>query len=267
MSSDSFKRLVPVLYITASDGPEERFVGYFNNLTYQGDDYYPMPTLEFTNIQVSGDVQDKECVITGLKAETPLLAGLYSHRQYASVRVKIGYAEFDPVTFEMSNYNTVFFGKVYNVKPRVFCPYLSITCKEMKYYADMVAGISCTEQCSAPFYGDTKICRRPIYSFEYTVVAVNGLKLTVSDNVTESEYAFNKGYASLDGVAIGIKYWRSGLTFDMRTAPPSSWVGEVVKFHHGCDKSVASCRRWGNTHHFFGLGYGMIDYDPKYSTG
>ena len=68
-----------------------------------------------------------------------------------------------------------------------------------------------------------------------------------------------------DGVRLTIRKWdlSDPTKFYLSSAAPSSWAGETLVIHGGCDKTIETCRdRWNNESQFSGYGYSIPPYNP-----
>lgn len=265
--SDNHKQIQTFVILSIPNGPTERYTSNWTPAILDGETCSVQGSLEVKPSKIESGIGSTECVIDGLQATTESLIGIVSHVPYAAINVEVLYAEVDPLTNIASNKVFIYKGTVYQAKPKVFSTYLALECREGKFFSDVVAGISCTEQCYAPYFGDPKICQKSVTEVLVTVATASGNELTVSDTLTDVDLSFNKGYFELAGVVIGIKYWKNGSTFLTTSPAPASWVGQQVSVFYGCDRGKNTCKNLHNNQsRFLGAGFGMMDYDPKYST-
>jgi len=265
--SDFDSIIATCVIINVPGSGTERYTSHYTNLTIGINEYTTMQALEAKGVNTTSGTDSKDCTISGLEPVGLIISGLANHLPYASVEVEVLLCEVDPSTDQGSNISYLFSGLVYRAIPQFPSSYMTLECKDRKYYADQPAGIPCTEQCAAPYFGDLRICKKDVTKRYYTIDTVNGNLVTVQDTVTEPDRAFNKGYISFDGIVIGIKYWLNGSTFQTRTPAPNYWQGQVAEFAYGCDQARSTCINiHNNISRFMGAGYGMMDYDPKYST-
>jgi hypothetical protein len=262
--SDIAKNMATFLVLEVEGGFIERYTTHWTSATYGTGTYTPMQALEVEPIVESSDLS-KECTINGLQIAGNILQGLATHLPYPAVNVEIFYGEVD-INNIVQNKTTIYIGLVYQSLPRLASGYMSLICRDRKYFTDRSAGIPCIEQCHAAFFGDSKICQASVTRKEFTIQSATNNYITVTEPVTDPNKSFHKGYIEFAGVVIGIRYWVSGQVFQLRRPIPQSWVGLKVEFAYGCDKTIDMCRNvHNNESRFLGAGFGMMDYDPNYA--
>lgn len=269
--SDTVRHLVTFIEFHIEDRAEDKICNYYKSLAYTDDSglslYLPVTTFEISEISNTSGIESKEVFIFGIPQDTTLMISLGSHLPYAKIKCIIFDAEVDTKTLQVTNKKFRFTGTLYKVYRKLFSDKLKLEFRNIKYYCDRVCGMPCTENCSAPYFGDTKICKADVVKRTYTVQNITGNNITVLDAVAEPAGVFNKGYVKKDGVIIGIRSWSSGSTFALELAAPADWLGQAVDVHYGCDHRRESCKNiHNNESRFMGAGYGMVEYDPLYSS-
>jgi hypothetical protein len=90
---------------------------------------------------------------------------------------------------------------------------------------------------------------------------------TITGLGTHSDKYWHRGYASRDGIDIGIRDWSSGTPtrFIFVREVPADWVGQSVVVTPGCDKTPGVCNaRWSNLARFGGAGIAIPPYHPVF---
>ena len=256
-----------LLELTVQGYTTERYTSHYTEVTYSGNTYETMQAMEISSAVSTSNIEFAECAISGLEPVNEIALGLFYHVPYTSVSAKILQCDIDPTTDIATNPIHVYDGPIYTVSPNMVSGYMSVECRDRKYYTDITAGSPCTEQCGAPEFGDSKICQKSVTAKQFTINDISGNNVTVADTVTDPAGVFNKGYLEYEGVRITVRYWSTGSTFQLKRPAPANWLGQAVLFYYGCDRSLSSCRNIHNNEtRFWGTGYGMLDYDPKYSS-
>jgi hypothetical protein len=225
---------------------------------YGGHTYVSVPSIEVSDINNTGDLSDNEIKIEGVPILPGFLSLIAGHMPYSRVEVTVMEVLDDSVIH-------LYKGLLYQAEPEYMTGYIRLVCKDLKYYTDITAGIPCTEQCAVLYFGD-KLCGKAVYTESHTVESVDGVDLTIADDLNNTtSLLFNKGYIEKGAVRIKIKYHESGRVFQMDKYAPSSWVGAQVAIYAGCDRRIQTCRTiHDNESRFMGLGYSMVSYNPLY---
>lgn len=135
----------------------------------------------------------------------------------------------------------------------------------VKSRVEVPLAIACNHHCPWTLFG--RGCGLAPQSFNATISAIQGKKITTASvSITgQADKFWHRGYVEYQGVRIGIQNWSSADPTNLYLVkrPPSSWVGPVLKFVPGCDKTIETCRtRFNNEQHFGGVGYAIPAYNP-----
>lgn len=257
---DTALNYIPGILIKAGDS-YSAFCSHTSYLSYGGYNFKSAVTIDYQKIAaVAVGFDTASCRISNIPAEVGTLAGnIYDRYPYDRVEIFIYDFEVDD-DFVIQNAYIIYFGRLYRGKSSLAARYLEIEAKEEKYYYDKTAGIVCTEQCSAAYFGD-KLCGKTPIEENAVIDSINSTVVTLTEAPSAADWTFNNGYVEYGGMRIKIQYWQSGAVLSLITVPPASWEGATVKLVGGCDRTLTSCRRYENESEFSGLGYSMVDYN------
>ncbi len=263
--ADDYALSVVLLTIDTGGDTPLYVTTHYTDYVYDENTYTHMPSISVPALKDTGDLSTEDVKIEGIPIESGILGYISNHLPYSRVRVSI--QELLVYTDDSIDVIYHFEGLLYQAIPYHGQGYMTFVCRDLRYYTDMTAGIPCTEQCAALYFGD-KVCAKEVLTESHVVDSIDGLNLTVVGAlVNTTPLLYNKGYVEKDGVRIKIKYHESGLTFQLAKNPPSFWIGEYVKLYAGCDRRLATCRSiHDNESRFQGLGYGMVDYNALSET-
>jgi len=258
--TDTFKTSIVLVSAVAGGAEGVWLTTHDSNYDYGGKTYLSVPSMIVPEILCSGVMGNEELKIENIPILPGFLANVAGHMPYSQIRVQIKEILDGTV---VHHYN----GLVYQAEPEYGTGYIRLICKEMKYYTDITAGIPCTEQCAALYFGD-KLCGKSVYQESHIVASVSGANLTISTDLNNlTPFLFNKGYVEKGTVRIKIKYHASGRTFQLAQYVPASWVGYQVAIYSGCDRRIQTCRAiHNNESRFMGLGFSMVDYNAMYES-
>ena len=264
---DAALNRVPGIILEAGSGTTiySAYCGHVQPLTYGTYVLDVSPEIDYSGIaSVSAGFDSPSCKIKNIPAPANTLAG-YIYDRFAYNKVKVLIYEFEVNdSFAIVNARLLFKGFLYKAKSYLGHRYLDIEAREIKYYFDKTAGVVCTEQCAARFYGD-KICGKTKTSVSGVVQSITGTVLTLTGIPAGANYIYNNGFITGDNLNIKIAYWKDGASFNLISTPPASWVGRTVSISVGCDRTLSTCKNIHNNEaNFFGLGYSMVAYNAVY---
>ena len=218
---------------------------------------------------LTADMESDVCEINNLPVGSQALAvNLQARYPYGEVKVTIiSFKTSAPGTIDTSSVLYLWKGLVYQTKVHINADYIDIVSRNSKYYADIEAGVKCSEQCMVGRFGDV-MCGKSVHSESVTVSSVTGTDIVLASTPTGVDYLYNSGYLEYQGLRIKIAYWKSGTSLSMSSAIPSEWVGKSMSIYAGCDRSITSCRDiHSNESNFRGWGFSMVDRDPLSEKG
>lgn len=246
-------------------------IAYITNspvaVTYDTHIYRPCPSMKLSPAPLTGDFSTNEYKIEGLDNTLDVVSGLAANLPYSRVEHTLREVFFDGDGIQ-TGVQYLHRGFVYQCIVGTYRNTTALILQDHKYYTDTTAGIPCTEMCAAPFFGDSLVCKKTVYSETHTIASISGNVITLSGALTDTTpFLFNNGYIELGAQRIKIKYHNTGLDFQMSRIIPASWEGETVEVYAGCDRKLATCRDiHDNEARFLGLGIAMVDYNPLYET-
>jgi hypothetical protein len=257
---DTTVNYIPGILIKAGDY-YSAFCGHTGYLTYGGYSFASAVEIDYSKIaSVAVGFDTSSCRIANIPAIAGSIAGnIYDRIPYAKVEIFIYDFEVDD-SFVIQNARVIYYGRLYRVRSSLAARYIEIEAKEEKYYYDKTAGVVCTEQCGAAYFGD-KICGMTPTEEDAEVESIASTLLTLTATPVATDWTFNNGYVEYGGMRIKIQYWESGDVLNLISVPPASWVGATIKLVGGCGRDIASCRRYDNESNFFGLGYSMVNFN------
>lgn len=263
---DTILHLVPGIVLQCGS-LYSAFCGHISYLAADGYDFAPAPEIDYSKIAATtATLDESESIISVIPAEAETFAGmLYDKLPFVDVEVLIYEIELDD-SFAVTNSYCIWRGLLYQLRRWLNSRVIDVRCREIKYYYDKTAGVICTEQCSAAYFGD-KICGKTVGSTTGVIDSITGSVVVLTAVPTGTDWIYHNGYMEYGGIQIKIAYWESGDTFNLVAVPPADWEGKTVTIYQGCDKTITSCRCWDNEDRFFGLGFSMVDYNAMTEEG
>ena len=125
-------------------------------------------------------------------------------------------------------------------------------------------GLIAGHQCQWPFGG--RGCGAAVTQETGTMTAVTGTSATITGLGGHANRFWHRGFVERDGLRIEVRDWLSGTTFELMAEPPPDWIGQAVKVHEGCDKTIAVCRLKGKEEKFSGFGSAIPAYSPNFEN-
>jgi len=262
---DETKYSVTLVDLEASPAQSDHLTNEGDNRIYGINVYRSVGSLELGIHRIGSALDTKEYEISNIPIQGTFLAQLSNNYPFSSIAVTVRELDIDIDTDAVLTERTLFKGLVYQAAPMPLQGHMKLLCRGWKYYTDITAGVPCTEQCAWSVLGG-RGCGASVTIEHHVVDSVSGLNLTiVGPLIDTTPFLFNKGYVELDGARIKTKYHQSGNIFQLDTAPPSDWVGELVTLYSGCDRQLSTCRSiYNNEINYLGLGFAMVDYNPFY---
>jgi len=230
--------------------------------------YSSNPAMDVKVSDNSGSVESQsssESYVEVFLDDDPLFSNASQSLPHSEIRVSIKQLLIAPDTdpYEI----TLFQGKVQSsVRNRAGrAKKVTFYLESDKNELDVPAGMVCNSECIWVFGGNG--CNRARIFDTRTITDIQGSVITLdSDLVIEGlEYQYTSGSVEYDGLGLGIRDLKEDQV-TLRQQPPATWLGQTVTFGSGCDKSVETCRLWGNEAQFGGLGIAMVDYNPLYEN-
>jgi len=143
-----------------------------------------------------------------------------------------------------------------------------LNCASAKSSLEVSLGIPAEHHCAWTLYTPDlcKLSKSGRYHI-YTVDNIDGKTLQTTTIPSQTGDYFFRGWVEYDGLRIDIQQWDGDGTepdiFYLVRQPPASWVGKVVFFYKGCNKTIEDCdTKHFNEFSFGGMGYAMLVYDP-----
>lgn len=259
---DAALNYIPGILIRTAD-KYSAFCGHISYLTYGGYSFAPAPEIDYSKIAPVTAALDNSssCRITNIPAGAGSLIGdIYDRVPYSKVEVVI-YAFEVNSSFAVTAAHMIYRGLLYRAQSSMLARYANLEAREDKYYFDKTAGVVCTEQCGAAYFGD-KVCGKAITTVSKVVDSISGSSLTLTSAPAGANYLYCNGYVEYDGVRIKISYWQSGAVLNLISPAPASWDGKTISVVAGCDRTLSTCKNVHNNEaNYFGCGYSMVDYN------
>lgn len=278
-------------FVELSYGTAPTFVRYTDvdqDTVFEGNTYLSRPTMAIKLPPYTGMLVEKPLRIT-LPSDT-FIDALSKGEPHAHVSVRVALVlESDTPGVPSDDVQELFLGlvvvTVHNVGGKL--NQAQIRCVNWKHEADRPSGLQANEQCYFRFQRRGCVVDSPEGSGTFisavtptspatrsvTVLSISSHVLTLTASPSGGPFTdrlFHRGFFELDELRLGIREWDPGAddkVFLMERPAPSSWVGELLTLHQGCDKSILTCElRYANNDFFGGFGVGIRDYNPLFEV-
>lgn len=283
------KRAITLVEFSFGSGPTfVRYTDVDGDVTFETNTYLSMPTMEIRMAPYTGLLKERPVEIT-LDSDAftdPLSLG----EAHAPVKVRV------VVLLESSNPGTppdqvmeLYKGQVSITIRNASgnADRIKLKCTMWKQESNRPSGLQCNSQCFYQFQGKGCVVDSPPGSLSFisavtpsipatvvvTALTVLGTLLTTAADPPGGPFTddlFHRGFLEFDGLKVGIREWNRPANireFLLEKPAPSSWVGQVLTLHQGCDKSILTCEnRYANGDFFGGMGIGIRDYNPIFEV-
>ena len=239
---------------------EARYALWTSDVTLNSEVYKALPTMSVDYGEQHGGTKDEPITIKVPDSIEPIK--MMINRRWYPVTVTV--SECDP-SDTAGTQRTTFKGRIAKTSTakgqegRV----VSVQVEGLKAGLGVRLGLIVANECQWTF-GD-RICRRDMSGLtaDGIITGIFETFVTVGGLPSQANFFWQSGTISVDGYAMGIRAWESGLVFSLFRPPPKEWMARPCVVKAGCNKTPTDCAKWGRLSVFGAIGTKILDYNPQ----